>query len=199
METIEFILQLLSAVFAALGIIVTIGSIDRRWSLAAIIYRKICSKDIDWEAERRRWQDAYRIDVDIENLSHEYQQESEGRSTLLRTWSNRLDNTVVAGHGVNCDEPTDTSVLRLPPMTEIETLLCLGSKEPTTPPDNVTHPERKVRNWDKQPSKPRCRSYAKDMLRQPLVMCSSRRGGRRRLATSGREPVSFNEVCKTAG
>lgn len=39
MDPIDLTLQLLSVLFTAVGIIVAVGAMDTRWSLAVVIYR----------------------------------------------------------------------------------------------------------------------------------------------------------------
>ncbi|KAF3052498.1 hypothetical protein E8E11_011200 [Didymella keratinophila] len=99
MDPIDFTLQLLSMIFTAFATIIAIGSIDTRWSLAAIVYRRLRRQEaIDWNAERARWQEAYRIDVERVPHHDELYQRQAGRipsDAPLRTWSGSSDSTVV--------------------------------------------------------------------------------------------------------
>ncbi|KAJ8118658.1 hypothetical protein OPT61_g419 [Boeremia exigua] len=109
MDPVDFTLQLLSVIFTLLATIIAIGAIDVRWSVAAILCRRLCNKRTNWAAERRKWQEG--MDVDIERLPTVH---PHGPNTPPRTLSAASGATLVApGRETRITHPHCSSICKV--------------------------------------------------------------------------------------
>ncbi|KAF2625348.1 hypothetical protein BU25DRAFT_460463 [Macroventuria anomochaeta] len=193
MDSVEFILQLLSTIFAVLGILVTIGGTDTRWSIAAVLYRRLCREDIDWEAERRRWQDTYRIDMERQPP------QSNVPFAPPRSWCNASDATIVT-HRRTILEPEHNEDIGNP-LQRCSTLTQTKSKqrselvEKTIPITSVTHLERQASDHQDTPTKSQHVRYVRKVTRPHPIVRSHGRESRRWSTATSKDSVNISEVC----